>query len=289
MPSTESVDPARSERSTETMLRIQAPEDIQRQCLQWRAQGLRVGFVPTMGFLHDGHLSLMRLARERCDKLVVSIFVNPLQFGPGEDLDTYPRDEGGDALKCESVGVDALFLPAALYPPGHCSRVVVSGLTDVLCGATRPGHFEGVTTVVARLFGLVQPHVAVFGEKDYQQLAVIRRMVRDLALPVEVVGGPLVRDFDGLALSSRNAYLSAEQRKRALSLHRALNHIADSKTPSLEQRIEEARALLEVDELDYLEVLDAESLEPLEAITRPARAFVAARIGKTRLIDNRAV
>ena len=271
------------------MLKIERPEDIQQQCLAWRSQGLRVGFVPTMGFLHEGHLSLMRIARERCDKLVVSIYVNPLQFGPNEDLDTYPRDEQGDSEKCESVGVDALFLPTELYPPGHRTRVVVSGLTDVLCGATRPGHFEGVTTVVARLFGLVQPHVAVFGEKDYQQLAVIRRMTADLALPVDVVGGPLVRDSDGLALSSRNAYLSTEERRRALSLRRALDHIAASSSSSVEQRVAEAQELLEVDELDYLEVLDAESLEPLEAFNRPARAFVAARVGRTRLIDNRAL
>ncbi|MEC7240995.1 MAG: pantoate--beta-alanine ligase [Myxococcota bacterium] len=271
------------------MVTIERPEDIQNQCLAWRDSGLRVGFVPTMGFLHDGHLSLMRIARQRCDKLVVSIFVNPLQFGPNEDLETYPRDEEGDAEKCASVGVDALFLPNALYPPGHQTRVTVTGLTNVLCGASRPGHFEGVTTVVARLFGLVQPHVAVFGEKDYQQLAVIRRMTRDLALPVEVVGGPLVRDKDGLALSSRNAYLSAADRERALTLHRALDCIADSTAPTVAQRIEEARAMLQVDALDYLEVLDAESLEPLERLDRPARAFVAARVGNTRLIDNKAV
>ena len=248
-----------------------------------------MGFVPTMGFLHEGHLSLMRIARSNCDKLVVSIFVNPLQFGPEEDLDQYPRDEEGDAAKCEGVGVDVLFLPEQLYPDGHCTRVEVQGLTDRLCGASRPGHFEGVTTVVARLFGLVLPHVAVFGEKDYQQLAVIRRMTRDLALPVEVIGGPLVRDHDGLALSSRNAYLSADERRRALSLSAALRSIAQSDAPTLSDRIAAARDMLEVDELDYLEVLDAETLEPLETLDRPARAFVAARVGKTRLIDNWAV
>ncbi|HCH66207.1 MAG: pantoate--beta-alanine ligase, partial [Deltaproteobacteria bacterium] len=172
------------------------PSEMQAAALEWRARGLRVGFVPTMGFLHRGHTSLMDRARALCDVLVVSIFVNPLQFGPNEDLDRYPRDPEGDAAKCAAHGTDLLFMPTALYPPGHTTRVAVGTLGEGLCGADRPTHFEGVTTVVARLFGIVQPHVSVFGEKDYQQLAIIRRMTRDLAIPVEVVGGALVRDHD---------------------------------------------------------------------------------------------
>jgi pantoate--beta-alanine ligase len=189
-------------------MRIYAdPAELQAESLSRRARGQRVGLVPTMGALHRGHLSLMERLRPLCDWLVVSIYVNPLQFGPTEDLSRYPRDPEGDAALCASAGVDAILMPPTLYPPGHRTRVTVSGLTEGLCGASRPGHFEGVTTVVARLFGLVLPHVAIFGEKDYQQLAVLRRMTADLALPIEVLGGALVRDHDGLALSSRNVYL----------------------------------------------------------------------------------
>jgi len=254
-----------------------------------RAGGERIGFVPTMGFLHDGHLSLMKQARRDCDHLVVSIYVNPLQFGPDEDLETYPRDPEGDAAKCAAVGVDTLFLPTDLYDIDHNTTVTVSGLTERLCGASRPGHFDGVTTVVARLFGLVQPTIAVFGEKDYQQLAVIRRMVRDLCMSVQVVGGPLVRDHDGLALSSRNKYLNAFNRARALTLHQALNIIRDSPLPLAADRLTLAREILEVDTLDYLEVVDPDSLEPLQRIDGEARALVAAWIGQTRLIDNLAI
>jgi pantoate--beta-alanine ligase len=268
------------------MQSIQSPEALLKQCVEWRAAGLRIGFVPTMGFLHEGHLSLMRLARSRCDRLVVSIYVNPLQFGPNEDLANYPRDAEGDAAKCAGEDIDLLFLPESLFAAGHVTRVKVAGLADRLCGANRPGHFEGVTTVVARLFGLVQPHVAVFGEKDFQQLAVIRRMTRDLALAVEVIGGPLVRDQDGIALSSRNTYLSEAQRGRALSLNRALRAMAQSGEKRVETLLALGRDLIDADSLDYLEVLDAESLEPLEVVDRPARAFVAARYGSTRLIDN---
>jgi len=253
---------------------------------QRRATGERIGFVPTMGFLHAGHRSLMALARPQCDHLVVSIYVNPLQFGPGEDLDTYPRDPEGDAAACIAEGVDTLFMPADLYDGDHRTTVSVSELTDGLCGARRPGHFDGVTTVVARLFGLIQPHVAVFGEKDYQQLAVIRRMERDLQLGVDVVGGPLIRDPDGLALSSRNAYLSPENRQRGLSLHRALFAMAESPARSVAERIALGMGILEADAVDYLEIVDPESLKPLEHVDRSARALVAARIGGTRLIDN---
>jgi pantoate--beta-alanine ligase len=251
-----------------------------------RDRGETIGLVPTMGFLHDGHLSLMERAREVCDHLVVSIYVNPLQFGPDEDLDRYPSDPEGDATQCAAVGVDTLFTPTNLYDGAHSTTVRVSGLTEGLCGASRPGHFDGVTTVVARLFGIVQPTLAVFGEKDYQQLAVIRRMVQDLCMGIEIIGGPLVRDHDGLALSSRNRYLDESNRRRALSLHRALNAMAQAKTPSTGERMALGRALIEADSVDYLEIVDPDSLEPVEQIEGPVRALVAAWIGNTRLIDN---
>jgi pantoate--beta-alanine ligase len=252
-----------------------------------RRAGQRIGFVPTMGFLHAGHASLMDLLRPRCDVLVTSVYVNPLQFGPTEDLDRYPRDPEGDARLCETHGVDALFLPATIYPPGFSTHVAVNGLTDVLCGAFRPGHFEGVTAVCARLFGLTRADLAVFGEKDWQQLAVIRRMVADLALPVEVVPGPLVRDADGMALSSRNKYLSPEERVRARSLSRSLFGIAAAAEAG-ERDVARllAGAALDVDRTDYLQIVDAASLQPLEVLDRPARGVVAAWVGRTRLLDN---
>jgi len=268
---------------------ITGVDALQAKTLGWRREGLEVGFVPTMGFLHRGHTSLMDLARPRCDRLVVSIFVNPLQFGPGEDLDRYPRDPGGDAAKCDAAGVDVLFIPDDFYPPDFTTSVDVAEVSLGLCGGKRPGHFKGVTTVVSRLFGLVQPTLAVFGEKDYQQLAVIRRMVRDLAMPITIVGGPLVRDDDGLALSSRNAYLSAEQRARGLSLSRALNAMAAAAAAG-ERDVAALKALgaglIEADRLDYLELVDAESLAPIERLERPGRALAAGFFGPTRLIDN---
>ena len=231
----------------------------------------------------------MRLARQHCDWLVVSIFVNPLQFGPKEDLESYPRDPDGDAEKCRQAGVDILFLPDSLYLSAHATTVNVSGLTDRLCGAKRPGHFAGVTTVVARLFGLVQPDIAVFGEKDFQQLAVIRRMVLDLAMPIEVMGGPLIRDHDGLALSSRNRYLSPSDRQRALSLSCSLQTIKDAASSGI-SCVDTLRSLgqraLTVDSLDYLEIVDPHSLLPLTELNGTARALVAAKVGNTRLIDN---
>ncbi len=271
---------------------VASPDALITQTRAWRQAGLRIGFVPTMGFLHAGHTSLMDRARGDCDRLVVSIFVNPLQFGPSEDLDTYPRDLAGDAAKCRDHGVDLLFVPERFYPRDFSTGVSVSGVSEGLCGGRRPGHFDGVTTVVARLFGLVQPHVAVFGEKDYQQLAVVRRMTCDLALAVEVVGAPLIRDPDGLALSSRNAYLTPDQRARGLSLNRALTAMADavaSGTRDVPQLLALGRDQIRADRLDYLEVRDADSLAPVQTVTGPARALVAAFYGQTRLIDNRAL
>jgi pantoate--beta-alanine ligase len=271
---------------------IETPEAMVEWAEWHRHLGDRVGLVPTMGYLHRGHLSLMEVLRPRVDRLVVSIYVNPLQFGVNEDLAVYPRDPEGDAAKCRSVGVDCIFQPRQMYPEGFQTTVLVNDLTGGLCGARRPGHFEGVCTVVARLFGLTRCDEACFGEKDYQQLMVIRRMVEDLALPVTIVPGALVRDDDGLALSSRNAYLSAEERQRGLSLHRALFAMADAAAAgvvSVPALLDEGRKRLEVDRLDYLEVVDALTLQPLEVVDRPARALVAAFLGKTRLIDNLAV
>jgi pantoate--beta-alanine ligase len=259
---------------------------LQELTTSWRRQGLRIGFVPTMGFLHEGHCSLMDLARPRCDKLVVSIFVNPIQFGEGEDLDVYPRDPTGDALKCARHGTDVLFMPETFYPKGFSTRVALSGLTQGLCGGRRPGHFEGVTTVVARLFNLVQPHIAVFGEKDYQQLQVIRRMVLDLAMHVDVVGGPLIRDPDGLAMSSRNAYLTPEQREQGLSLHRALFAMQESGLKDVAALKQLGLGLLKVDRMDYLEVVNPHSLQPVDEVWDEARVLVAGFVGSTRLIDN---
>ncbi|MFT5685640.1 MAG: pantoate--beta-alanine ligase [Myxococcota bacterium] len=267
---------------------------LQAEALRRRAEGQRIGFVPTMGYLHSGHTSLMDIARSRCDWLVVSIFVNPLQFGPGEDLDRYPQDPEGDAAKCAEAGVDMLFMPPTFYPPDHSTSVTVSGLTEGFCGASRPNFFGGITTVVSRLFGIVQPTVTVFGEKDFQQLAVIRRMVRDLAMPIEVIGGPLVRDPDGLAMSSRNRYLTPERRQRALSLSGALRGMqaaldAAEGEVSAEALIAVGREILDYDEFDYLEVVDPETLRPMVTVDRPARALVGGYIGGTRLIDNMAL
>jgi pantoate--beta-alanine ligase len=262
------------------------PEHLRQLTRQARQAGQRIGFVPTMGFLHQGHRSLMDLARLQCDVLIASIYVNPTQFAPQDDLSRYPRDLQGDAATCAAAGVDVLFCPHNMYPPGFCSEVRVSGITARWEGERRPGHFEGVATIVARFFGLVQPHLAVFGEKDYQQLAVIRAMVRDLAMDIEIVGGPLIRDDDGLALSSRNVYLSPQQRQRALSLHQALHLMARHPSPMVAERIAVGMAAMDADAIDYLCIVDPESLEPLHTLSQPARALVVGRYGTTRLLDN---
>lgn len=256
-------------------------------------QGLRLGFVPTMGALHDGHLSLVREAKKRAEVCVASIFVNPKQFGPNEDLDRYPRDLEGDAAKLEAAGVSWVFTPtpAIMYPPGYQTRVIVSGVTEGLCGVHRPGHFEGVTTVVLKLLSIVRPDVAVFGEKDFQQLAVIRTMVRDLDLDVEVVGAPLVREPDGLAMSSRNALLSEEERAKALSISRGL--FAAEAAYGRGER-DGAKLLATVRdsmraagiEPEYLELRRFLDLGPLDRADEPAVILTAAPVGSTRLIDN---
>ena len=260
----------------------------------WKASGDRVAFVPTMGALHEGHLSLVRLAREHADRVVVSIFVNPTQFGPGEDLDRYPRREEEDAALLETEGCDLLFLPdpETIYPPGHATFVTPRGAAEGLEGALRPGHFRGVATVVTQLFHLVAPDVAVFGEKDAQQLAVVRQLVRDLHLPVEIVPGPTVRAEDGLALSSRNAYLSPEEREAASSIHRALVAARDlarggeRRSDPLRRRMLEILSAEPLVETEYAEVVDATSFQPVDRLASRVVLPVAARVGSTRLIDN---
>jgi pantoate--beta-alanine ligase len=260
-----------------------------------RAMRKPVGFVPTMGFFHQGHLSLMRRAREERGFVIVSIFVNPLQFGPSEDFEAYPRDLDGDLAAAEGEEVDLVFAPEVeeMYPEGHPAVTVDPGpLGDRLEGASRPGHLRGVVTVVAKLFHLVGPSAAYFGEKDAQQLAVIRRMVRDLSFPVDVVGCPIVREEDGLALSSRNVYLSPAERTAATCLNRALAE-ARSLAAGGERDADALRARMAgivgaepLADLDYATVVDEETFEEIERLERPGRALVAARVGKPRLIDN---
>lgn len=272
---------------------IRDPEALNEAVGHLRAQGGRIAFVPTMGALHAGHMALVAEARARADHVVASIFVNPAQFGPEEDLDSYPRREAADAAMLEGEGCAILWAPdvATMYPDGPAAAIRVSGVGEGLDGAARPGHFDGVATVVARLFGQVRPDVALFGEKDYQQLAVIRQLVRDLDLPVEIVGVPTQRDADGLALSSRNAFLSDEERLAARTLPRALGEAAQAiaEGADVADALERARARLQAagfDPIDYIELRDAETLAPMTAPGRPARLLAAARIGKTRLIDN---
>lgn len=255
--------------------------------------GKSVALVPTMGALHDGHIALVREARRWADHVVVSIFVNPKQFGPNEDLDAYPRQEEADAARLFAEAVEILWAPPveAMYPAGHATTVSVSGLVDVLCGAARPGHFDGVATIVAKLFNQVAPDIALFGQKDWQQLAVIRRMALDLDFALDIVGVPTVREADGLAMSSRNAYLSAEQRAAAAALPAAMRQAAltIAAGATADEALADARAAILAagfDSIDYLDLRDEAALAPLDQAAAGARLFVAARIGKTRLIDN---
>jgi pantoate--beta-alanine ligase len=260
----------------------------------WRAAGHSIGLVPTMGALHEGHLALVRAALAENSRAIATLFVNPTQFGPAEDLAAYPRDEAADLAALRGVGAHGLFAPGveAMYPPGFATTVTVSGLTERLCGPFRPGHFAGVATIVTKLLLQALPDAAYFGEKDYQQLQVIRRVARDLDIPARIVGVPTVREADGLALSSRNRYLTPEQRACAAALPRELRSLVTALTAgtvSIVQGIADARAALIAegfDRLDYLEVADAETLQPVSDLARPARVFVAAWIGRTRLIDN---
>jgi pantoate--beta-alanine ligase len=259
-----------------------------------RRDGKKIAFVPTMGALHEGHLELMRKGRRMADALVVSIYVNPTQFGPNEDLSKYPRDIDGDLAKVAGVGADAAFLPTdeIIYPNGYCTFVEVGGVTENLCGRTRPTHFRGVATVVAKLFNIVSPDIAIFGEKDYQQLVVIKRMVADLSMPIEIVQHEIVRDPDGLAMSSRNAYLSADERSAALSINQALaaaKKLFDSGERRSSVLIDAARSVIDaasIPRIDYIKIVDANTIRDIDAASGPSVMAIAAYVGKARLIDN---
>ena len=268
-------------------------KEVREQVKEWKKQGVSVGFVPTMGYLHEGHKSLMDAARKGNDKVVVSIFVNPMQFGPTEDLATYPRDLDHDAALCESAGVDLIFHPEAeeMYEKDFCSFVDMTGLTEGLCGKTRPIHFRGVCTVVNKLFNIVTPDHAYFGQKDGQQLAVIKRMVRDLNMDIEIVGCPIIREEDGLAKSSRNTYLSSEERKAALILSKtvALGKELAKTEKDANKVVEAMKKNIETEPLakiDYVEAVDALSMAPVEKLEGTCMLAMAVYIGKTRLIDN---
>ena len=262
----------------------------------WRAQGLRVALVPTMGALHEGHLALVRLGLEKADRVIATIFVNPKQFGAGEDLARYPRQEAQDAAALEASGCDLLFVPGVeeIYPHGFATSIHVAGVTQGLCGAARPGHFDGVATVVAKLLNMAGADIAIFGEKDYQQLRTIERLAADLNIPTKILGAPIVRDADGLALSSRNAYLHANERLQAPALPKALRDAV----AALEEGGDIAATLAGAEKqilaagfskIDYLELRDAQNLEAVTVLEKPARLLVAAHLGTTRLIDNMAV
>lgn len=269
-------------------------KDIREQVNKWKKEGLTIGFVPTMGYLHEGHRSLIEAARANNDKVVVSIFVNPMQFAPTEDLESYPRDLEKDAKLCEEVGVDLLFHPEPneMYTDGFCSYVDMNGLTTELCGRTRPTHFRGVQTVVLKLFNIVKPDRAYFGQKDAQQLAVIKRMVADLNVDVEVIGCPIIREADGLAKSSRNTYLSSEERKAALILSKSLklgyelikNGETDSK--AVIKAISDSISTEPLAKIDYVDVVDFGTITPVDKIGKSVLVAIAVYIGKTRLIDN---
>ncbi|HEY5711019.1 MAG TPA: pantoate--beta-alanine ligase [Allosphingosinicella sp.] len=275
---------------------IRDAETLRREIAALRAGGGTIAFVPTMGALHAGHMALVAEARSRADHVVASIFVNPTQFGPNEDLSTYPRREATDAAMLEEAGVAILWGPdaAAMYPEGFATTVTVGGVGEELEGVARPGHFDGVATVVAKLFGQVRPDIALFGQKDFQQLAVIRRMTRDLDLAIDIVAVATMRDGDGLALSSRNAYLSEEEREAALALPRALGEAAKaiSGGAPVAGALDNARARLAdagFGPIDYVAFCDPDTLQPLATADRPGRLLAAAFIGTTRLIDNLAV
>lgn len=261
-----------------------------------RSEGGTIALVPTMGALHAGHISLVERACEVADHVIASIFVNPTQFGEGEDFESYPRTEEEDAAKLEAAGCELLWVPTAdqVYPDGFSTSIAVTGVSEGLCGAARPGHFDGVATVVAKLFNQILPDYALFGEKDYQQLALIRRMARDLDFQIEIIGVPTMREADGLAMSSRNTYLSADERDRAVALPNALRTAADAIIggAAVGGTLAAAQASL-IDAgfatVDYVELRDADTLEPVDQLERPARLLAAARMGQTRLIDNIAV
>jgi len=261
---------------------------------KWRRDGHIISCVPTMGFLHQGHIELLRIGRDKGDRLIMTIFVNPTQFGPHEDYEKYPRDTEGDLNKARSAGVDAVFMPTVeeMYPDGFQSTVTVNTITQYLCGKSRPVHFAGVTIVVAKLFNITKPHLAIFGEKDYQQLAVIKQMVRDLNMDIDIIGLPTVRERDGLAMSSRNKYLSPEERVSALSLKKGLdlakamvkNGEKDSAT--IKNAVKELILTHPFTEIDYVTICDPAKLTDMENVNGPSLLALAVKVGKARLIDN---
>jgi pantoate--beta-alanine ligase len=276
---------------------VRTVADLRRAVAEHHAAGRTIGMIPTMGALHEGHVSLVQGALDRGDVPVASIFVNPTQFGPNEDFAAYPRDEAGDFAKLEAEGCRIAYVPTVeeMYPGPQLATVTVASLTDGLCGPFRPGHFQGVATVVCKLLMMAMPDRGYFGEKDYQQLQVLKRMARDLNMPIEIVGMPTVREPDGLALSSRNRYLAPSERKTALVLYRELSAVADAvrdgraSCAAVAERATQALLEAGFDKVEYLTVVDAESLAPLDHVRGPARVAAAARLGQTRLIDNIAV
>lgn len=278
------------------MDKIESPAAMYSQVMSWKQQGQKVALVPTMGCLHEGHLSLMRIAIQNADKVIVSIFVNPMQFGPNEDFGAYPRQLQADCILAEKEGVDAGFCPEAkdVYPEGFQTTVSVNNLAKGMCGANRPGHFDGVATVVSKLFHMTAPDIAVFGEKDFQQLAIIRQMVRDLNFPVNIIGGPIVREPDGLALSSRNKYLQGEMRGQALCLSKSIQIaqklVAQSSQPVAADTLVEATSKLVAEaggKLEYAVVINDRTLQPEAVVGRSSVLAIAVKIGgKVRLIDN---
>ena len=273
---------------------IEKIKSMQELSDKWRRDGHTISCVPTMGFLHQGHIELLRLGKDKGDRLIMTIFVNPTQFGPHEDYEKYPRDTEGDLNKARSAGVDAVFMPTVeeMYPDGFQSTVTVNTITQYLCGKSRPGHFAGVTIVVAKLFNITKPHLAIFGEKDYQQLAVIKQMVRDLNMDIDIIGLPTVRERDGLAMSSRNKYLSPEERVSALSLKKSLdlakamvkNGEKDSAT--IKNAVKELILTHPFTTIDYVTICDPAKLTDMENINGPSLLALAVKVGKARLIDN---
>ncbi|MCI8448458.1 MAG: pantoate--beta-alanine ligase [Eubacterium sp.] len=269
-------------------------EAVRQHVREWKKAGLTIGFVPTMGYLHEGHKSLIDAARQDNDRVVVSIFVNPMQFGPNEDLASYPRDLKKDAGLCEAAGVDLIFnpQPEEMYAPDFASYVDMDGLTAQLCGKSRPGHFRGVQTVVLKLFHIVTPERAYFGQKDAQQLAVIKRMVRDLNVDIEIIGCPIVREEDGLAKSSRNTYLNEAERKAALVLSRSLKagrellESGETKAAAIRQAVIQEIEKEPLAKIDYVEIVDFDTITPVDEVNGSILAAIAVYIGKTRLIDN---
>ena len=267
------------------------PQKLQKWCRERKAAGAKIALVPTMGYLHEGHISLITAAKKRkADEIVVSVFVNPVQFGPNEDYEKYPRDEKADLATCKAAGATAVFFPtpANMYLERHSVYVTEEDLSKGLCGARRPGHFRGVCTVVAKLFNLAHPDFAVFGQKDYQQAQVIRRMARDLNFDVEIVVSPIVREKSGLAKSSRNTYLSEAEKSAALAISQSLKTVKANGARVATEQKRIARTLVNAGlRVDYVEFVDAETLEPVKKVTRGVTVLIAAFSGKTRLIDNR--